>query len=293
MRRDIDFSPVFPVDRTQKEALLGCGTGSIRHVSGFTLIEMIISIVITGIVVSMVAVFGRTQINAYFDVGNRAELADAADTALRRIARDLQSALPNSVRNTSASFLEFVPIHDAGRYRAELSSTGTGNILDFTSSGDNSFDVLGPTVTVQSGDQLVIFNLGQAGSDVYEGTTSSRRAAVAGSGLSTVTFTSTGTQFPLASPSSRFQIVGTPVTYECSGTQLLRRTGYGFQTSQPTNFSALGGSVSVLAADVASCSFSYTPAVLQRNGLAVLRLSLSKNGETVELFHQVAVLNTP
>ena len=84
MRRDIDFSAIFPVDR------------------GFTLVEMIISIVITGIVVSMVAIFGRNQINAYIDVGNRAELSDAADTALRRIARDLQSALPNSVRNASA-----------------------------------------------------------------------------------------------------------------------------------------------------------------------------------------------
>lgn len=282
MHRDTDFPAIFPAAPRTSQCHYG---------GGFTLVEMIISIVITGIVVSMVAIFGRSQINAYFDVGNRAELSDAADTALRRIARDLQSALPNSVRNTSASLLEFVPIHDAGRYRAELSATGTGNVLDFGSSGDNSFDVLGPTVTVLAGDQLVIFNLGQSGSDVYDG--SSRRAATTGSGLSTVTFTSTGTQFPLASPNSRFQIVGLPVTYECSGTQLLRRTGYGFQLAQPTNFAALGGSVSVLAENVTNCSFSYTPAVLQRNGLAVLRLSLSKNGEAVELLHQVAILNTP
>ena len=164
-------------------------------------------------------------------------------------------------------------------------------MLDFSSSGDNSFDVLGPAVTVLAGDQLVIFNLGQSGSDVYDGTSS--RAATAGVGLSTLSFTSTGTQFPLASPNNRFQIVGAPVTYECSGTQLLRRTGYGFKPIQPQNFAALGGSVSVLAENVSNCSFSYTPAVLQRNGLAVLRLSLSKNGETVELLHQVAILNTP
>lgn len=283
MRRDTDFPLMFSVDR---------GACRCRYGRGFTLVEMIISIVITGIVVSMVAIFGRNQVNAYIDVGNRAELSDAADTALRRIARDLQSALPNSVRNTSASFLEFVPIRDAGRYRAELSSTGTGNVLDFGSSGDNSFDVLGPTVTVLAGDQLVIFNLGQTGSDVYE-PASSRRAVNAGVGLSTVTFSPAGTQFPLASPSNRFQIVGAPVTYECSGGQLLRHTGYGFQLAQPTNFAALGGSVSVLAENVANCSFSYTPAVLQRNGLAVLRLTLSRNGETVELLHQVAVLNTP
>lgn len=283
MRRVIDFSSIFPVDRS---------IGQHRHVRGFTLVEMIISIVITGIIVSMMATFGRAQVNAYIDAGNRAELSDAADTALRRIARDLQSALPNSVRNVSSSVLEFVPIHDAGRYRAEVDVSGAGNILDFSSTTDSSFDVLGPFVTVLAGDQLVVFNLGQTGSDVYE-PASSRRAATAGSNLSTVTFTSTGAPFPLASPQSRFQIVGSPVTYQCSGTQLVRRWGYGFQTSQPTSFTALGGSSAVLADNVSSCSFSYTPAVLQRNGMAVLRLTLTRNGESVELLHQVAVLNTP
>ena len=49
----------------------------------------------------------------------------------------------------------------------------------------------------------------------------------------------------------------------------------------------------VLVGDVTSCSFSYLPAVLQRNGLVVLRLTLTRNGESVELLHQVDVLNTP
>ena len=39
--------------------------------------------------------------------------------------------------------------------------------------------------------------------------------------------------------------------------------------------------------------FDYTPAVLQRNGLVVMRLTLSRNGESVEIMHQVDVLNTP
>lgn len=273
MRRATDFCPLSTVDR------------------GFTLVEMIVSIVIAGILVSMVAMFGRGQINAYIDVGNRAELADAADTALRRIARDLQSALPNSVRNDAPAFLEFVPIRDAGRYRADVDNTGAGNFLDFASSTDNSFEVLGPVVTINVGDQLVIFNLGQPGSDVYAGT--SRRAATVGANLSVVTFAPAGTQFPLASPQSRFQIVGGPVTYECSGSQLIRRWGYGFQAVQPQAFGALGGGSAVLVDNVSSCAFNYTPAVLQRNGLIVLSLSLTRNGETVQLLHQVDVQNTP
>lgn len=269
---------------------------------GFTLVEMIISIVITGIIVGMVGMFGRTQINAYLDVSNRAELSDAADTALRRVGRDLQSALPNSVRNAFPGFLEFVPIADAGRYRADVGGGAADDPLDFGSTTDISFDVFGPPVTVRAGDQLVIFNLGQPGSDVYSDVSagSSRRAVTAGAALSKVTFNPAGTQFPLASPQNRFHIVSGPVTYECAhnaanpalGT-VIRRSGYGFQIAQPTAFGSLGGQSSVLVGDVADCRFDYTPAILQRDGLVVLRLTLTRNGESVQLLHQVDVLNTP
>lgn len=282
MRRATDFCPFLTVDPGASRCLYG---------RGFTLVEMIISIVIAGVVLSMVSLFGRQQIDAYIDVGNRADLADAADTALRRIARDLQSALPNSVRQ-SGDFLEFVPIRDAGRYRADVDNTGAGNFLDFGSATDNSFDVLGPAVNIVAGDQLVIFNLGQTGSDVYAGTSS--RPATAGTNLNTVTFTPGGTQFQLASPQSRFQIVGGPVTYQCDTTTgtVRRHSGYGFSTGQPVIFGA-GATSSVLVGDVAACSFSYLPAVLQRNGLVVLRLRLTRHGESVELLHQVDVQNTP
>jgi len=272
---------------------------------GFTLVEMIIAIVITGILVGIVGMFGRRQIDSYIDVSNRAELSDAADTALRRVARDLQAALPNSVRQ-SGNFLEFVPIRDAGRYRAELGGGVGEDRLDFTSSSDNSFDVFGPSVTINAGDQLVIFNLGQTGSDVHAGT--SRRAATAGSNLSKVTFAPAGSQFPLASPQNRFQIVGGPVTYECAANaanpelgKVIRHWCYDFIGSpQPTAFGALtrhaactAEQSATLVANVSSCGFSYTPAILQRNGLVVLRLTLTRNGESVDLLHQVDVLNTP
>lgn len=278
MRRAPEFLAKFPADRS----------------IGFTLVEMIVSIVIAGVLVSMVAMFGRGQIDAYIDVSNRAQLADEADTALRRVARDLQSALPNSVRQ-SGSFLEFVPIRDAGRYRTDVDNAGAGNFLDFTSTTDNSFDVLGPAVNVAAGDQLVIFNLGQTGSDVYAGT--SRRAIFTGAGsVSSLQYTLGGLgQFPLASPQSRFQIVSGPVTYQCNasaaGGTVLRHSGYAFAGTQPTTFA--GATSAVLVGDVTACSFSYTPAVLQRNGLVVLSLTLTRNGESVQLLHQVDVLNTP
>lgn len=277
---------------------------------GFTLVEMIIAIVITGILIGIVGMFGRRQIDAYMDVGNRAELADAADTALRRIARDLQAALPNSVRQPTNNnrMIEYVPVRDAGRYRADVGISASDDPLSFGDASDTTFEVLGPSVTLSNGDQLVVFNLGQPGSDVYaSGSGSSRRAATAGTALNKVTFAPAGNPFTLASPQSRFQIVGGPVTYECAPNaanpelgQVIRHWCYDFQATQPTVFGSLAKHAActaeqsaILVSDVEFCEFRYQPGVLQRNGLVVLHLKLTRNSESVDLLHQVEVLNTP
>ncbi len=68
---------------------------------GFTLIEMIVVIVITGIIAGVVAVFLKAPVQGYIDSARRAELTDIADTAIRRMARDVRTAVPNSVRVAS------------------------------------------------------------------------------------------------------------------------------------------------------------------------------------------------
>lgn len=270
-----------------------------RH-GGVTLVEMIIAIAVTGILLALVGMFTRNQITSYFDVVNRTDLADGADTALRRIARELQGALPNSVRSTTDaagnSYLEFVPIHDAGRYRAQSGGGAGDDWISFTDTSDNSFDVLGPPVAVQAGDSLVIYNLGIPGADVYAGTTS--RPLVGAGSLQKITYTVGASQFPFASPQNRFQIVGGPVTYRCSpnaanpdqGT-ITRNWGYGVALNQPTNLTA--ASSAVLVAGVSGCQLVYTPGALERNGLVSMRLVLTRNGESVTLLHQVDVMNTP
>lgn len=267
-------------------------------VRGVTLVEMIVVIAITGVLVAMVSLFGQNQIAAYVDTASRAALADAADTALRRIARDLQSALPNSVRVSGNTLLEYVPVRDGGRYRAGLTALGTGNPLDISDPLDTSFDVLGPAVTTNAGDRLVIYNLGQVGSDVYAGT-SSRALTTIGS-LSSLGFA--GAQFPFASPQHRFQVVGGPVSYQCdlANRVLRRRWCYNFQSAQPLVFGSLpvhpacaAEQSAVLVDGVTACNITYTPGVLMRNGLVTLALTLTQNGESVTLMHQVDVLNSP
>jgi MSHA biogenesis protein MshO len=272
--------------------------------AGFTLLEAVLVIALTGIVAAMVAVFIPAPINAYVDQARRGELTDAADTALRRISRDLQRALPNSVRvDASGKVLEFLPVSAGGRYRAAPDASGGGDALDIDSPTDASFEVLGPGVDVAPGDQLVVYNVGLPGADAYSGET--RRALTStGSGLTTLSYTVGGTQFPFASPSHRFQVIGAPVTLLCTegaaGTGSLRRyAGYPIQATQPTSAAAAplstlsGAGNALLAPHVEGCSFSYSAGTSTRNAMLTLTLKLSAHGESVTLLHQVHLDNSP
>jgi MSHA biogenesis protein MshO len=260
---------------------------------GFTLIEMVIVIALTGIIAGVVAVFLRAPIQQYADLTRRAELTDVADSAQRRIARDLRHALPNSVRltipggcaGTNACALEFIPTVDGGRYR-----TGSGDELDFATA-DTSFDVVGPVPAATAAHHLVIYNLGIEGADAYEGSTEDThvRRPIATVGAGNLTITSTE-RFPFESPGQRFHVTESPVSYVCdpqAGT-LTRTSGYGWPEAP------VSGTAHLLAQHVSQCRFTYDQAVsAQRAGLITMHLSLTDGSETVTLYHAVHVSNQP
>lgn len=262
---------------------------------GFTLVEMILVISITAIVGSMVATFLKVPMDAYIVQDRRARLTDTADTALRRIGRDIRLGLPNSVRVTTVgttTYLEFLITRTGGRYRAE----GGGDILDFTTA-DNSFDVLGPPPTIQAGDLIAVYNLGIAGADAWESGAGSTLATYTGIAGSTISITPK--QFPLASPGNRFQVVEGPVTYVCTpnaanpnlGT-LTRVWGYPITTAQPTAFAA-GTPQALLARQVSACNITYQAGVTERGGLVSMTLDLTIAGESVRLHSNSQVSNQP
>lgn len=265
-----------------------------RFCRGFTLIEAIVAIVITGIAAAMVALYVRVPVQSYLDAARRSELTDTADTALRRMARDLRLALPNSVRVTGGNLImEFLQTRTGGRYRVAPATAGGGDPLDFTAA-DTSFGVIGPDITMAAGDQIVIYNLGIPGADAYEGNTAAthnRRPYTGSPGTVSNVLISSG-DFPFDSPGHRFHVVDTPVTYRCdlgSGT-LTRHWSYSISAAQQA---APGGSSARLADNVTGCIFDYTPGVTQRSGLVSMRITLSKNNETVTLYHEIHVNNVP
>ena len=65
---------------------------------GFTLIELVLVVVVTSVMAATLVVFFKPAIEGYLVSRARADLTDQADTALRRMVRDVRLAVPNSVR---------------------------------------------------------------------------------------------------------------------------------------------------------------------------------------------------
>ncbi len=270
------------------------------------MVELIMVIVIMGVIGGAVAVFMKSPIDAYLASGRRAALTDVADTTVRRIARDLRRALPNSVRTSGTSCLEFIPTKTGGRYRSE----GVG-ALDFGAS-TTSFNMLGDNTTfagaalpasqtIIAGDLVVVYNLGPgvAGANAYTGSNSSAVTSVGAVSANETPININAKLFPLASGSNRFQVVSGAeqmVSYVCNGTSLVRRVDV--LTAATCNTAT--GTLSVIANNVncAATSFTYAGSDLQRNALVTMVLSIQDGQpaatmETVSLQHEVHVDNTP
>lgn len=300
---------------------------------GFTLVEAVMVIVITGILAGMVAVFIKSPVDSYFDAARRAELTDVADTAVRRMARDIHLALPNSVRNPadgSDQCIEFIPTRIGGRYRAAASGSTSPDkdaVLEFTeykwdgtTQYDNGFDMLWlnsalPVADrIVTGDVVVVYNDGSASGNAYAGANAIQVASLAEPGgtanTTAITFVDaiTGTPFnrkQLASesPANRFQVIPANehvVAYGCSGGTLHRYsrnlTGV---WARPVDCAAMiaGATVAILANNITTCSLHYeapgSSTGLSRFGIVPISLEINQSGESVKLYHQVHVDNTP
>jgi MSHA biogenesis protein MshO len=289
-------------------------------VKGVTLIELVVTIAILGILAAVASIYIAPALEAYFSTQRRAELSDVSDTAMRRMMRDIRLALPNSARATAAGgdrFLEILLTRTGGRYRAlnDDDSPATLEVpLDF-SQAVSQFDVYETAAAladipadqrVQAGDYVVIHNLGIPGADAYEAAAPNiaqvSAFAFGGGAIPDENRISLGAakQFPLESPGRRYFVVSGPVSFACqgvgvsggNGTGTLRRwSGYAIQAAQPT--ASPGGTDAVLASHVSACELQYNALPLASRGMVAVRLAVTRGGETVTLYYEAHVNNVP
>lgn len=280
---------------------------------GFTIIEAVAVMVVTGIIGAIVAVFIQVPVRGYINTVARTEASDLADNAMRRLARDLRLALPNSIRvDASGTHIEFIETKLGLRYLAEDDiNTPGGTALDWNNAAATTFTVVGGVPTgrhapVAGEDSIVVYNLGegQEPGNAYNCSGLCNRTLIQSfdAGASTMTMAANpyaaqaAGGVALRSPGSRFHVVTTPVTYACNAAtgRLTRHWNYGFLQNQALPPS--GGSSAILADNLQSCSFSYANMATQRSGLVGVTITFRVRDETaapLTLLHQIHVSNSP
>jgi MSHA biogenesis protein MshO len=214
--------------------------------AGFTLIELVITIVVVGVISIAVGAFLLPMLNSYQGVERRAALAESADSAIRRMSRDVRLSLPNSVRVTTtlavgAGFaIEMIPTADGARYCTDATADCDAAGALTIGNPDTILDVLGCfrnatfaplTIAAPLATSAYRLVVGSTDSNIYTATGASAVIAPAGSvtlsifpgtgGTPTVCGTASGTAttfnrhritftshtFPTASPRQRLFIV--------------------------------------------------------------------------------------
>lgn len=284
-----------------------------KRTAGLTLIELVITITISGIVVAFAAMFFSGPVRGFTDQVRRAELVDAAESALRRMGRDIRRALPNSIRVTTigtVTALEILNSVEGIRYRAGPPPGNVNAWLSFAAA-DAAFNSIGQFDQItkpfsSTTHYLSIYNVGVTGADAYElsnvitpAGTQIDIANAAEAGEDNIVLTP-GFQFAYPSPRQRVYLVDSPVSFLCdtSTGNLTRYSGYTIATSHASRDSnaellAAGAAASIMSDHLSACTFTYTPGTAQRAALISLSLTLAQDGEQITLLQQVHVDNVP
>lgn len=281
---------------------------------GFTLIEIITTLLVVAILAGTVLFFIRGPVTGFVQQNRREALVAAASAALNRMAGDIRGALPNSIRVTNGNHdLQIIPIVDGGRYRSGPSSNypGKNDRLQFNKA-DANFNIESPLESIPgyptsnfttSTDRLVIYNTGQPGANAYDNANviSPRGDSITISQVNGSTahvenhvVLASAFQFQYQSPQQRVYLVRRSVSWLCSpaanpASGTLRRYVSDISATQPT--SATLGDLAVEG--VTACSFSYQAGTATRAGLATLALTLNNGKNTIHLEQQVHVDNVP
>jgi MSHA biogenesis protein MshO len=279
-----------------------------QRARGFTLVELIVVITITAIIAVFLVFFLTTPVDSYFAQTRRSDLVDAQDRILRNLSTDVSTALPGSLRSTASGnvvALELLATTGVARYygpgdksylppaqeSAQELSTGSLDSKGFYTVGH-----YGPT----TGAYLAVTRPGAPSAYAVTGIMTSQFKITVNvpTNEDHITLTGGGFTFSGASPTHSSFIVSGPVTYICDTTptvQTLRRYwNYPVISSQPSDPSAAPLSAptagsSLIATNVTACSFTpYQPAGSNLGQMLLLQVTLTSNGEVLQVFHEIS-----
>ncbi|MCG8427734.1 MAG: prepilin-type N-terminal cleavage/methylation domain-containing protein [Chromatiales bacterium] len=274
-----------------------------RQQRGFTLIEMITTVVIIGIIAAVITPVINIAMRSYADTEARHDLTARGRIAIERIARELRHAVPNSISiindGTGQEGIEFLSARTGGRYVAAIDNFGSafsvvGRRFEKGVSRTALYLIV-PGLSFQSGDHLVIGNgsptaLSTGATVVPISTISDTLLATDGTADGKVVTFGAHT-FPNNSPGKHAQIAD--YTHEVGiagdGLHWHRNSGIShFDLAQ--DWSAADP---LLVHGVTGVNFTYIPGTPQSTGTLRIELALANDKESIELYHEIQIRNTP
>ncbi len=266
---------------------------SLSRQSGFTLVELVMTMVIAAVLGTMSVQFIRSTSEGFIDSNGREQLAAAGYVVNEQISRALRDALPGSIRTTADGLcVEYMPVVAASMY-TDLS----------VNSAVTSFRAAPYSVSDGASGYVSVYPIGSA--NLYAQNdpgplTPDIGSVPAGTTEVDVTLASSHT-FPSDSPERRYYLSSAPETVCQDGAYLYRYRNYGFVSDVANLRAALpsdrasGRTVLAFPLQAGSMTFRYQNPTLARSGLVAFEYVLQHptTGETLSIGQQVRVVNVP
>ncbi|CCN37943.1 putative MSHA biogenesis protein MshO [Vibrio nigripulchritudo SO65] len=244
---------------------------------GFTLIEMVVTILIVSVMFLGIAGFVKIGAEGYADTTRRQALHNQARFVVEKISREIRHAVPNSlVVNSGNQCLSFYPIRFSGFYQTDDAVSSGDNTVNFIV-GNSDFDL---AAAISAGARIVI---NPSRVEDLDGTTNASRviSSVTVSGAAPNAIYSISASFPSDSIANRHYIYipSERVEYclDTSSGSITRDSGVEVQVGQ----------------SVVSGAFTVDGMSLQRGGLVHLNILFESEDEQSNYNHDVQVLNVP
>jgi len=130
--------------------------------AGFTIVEMVLAIVISGVLAIGIVSFIGDSVDSLTTSANRNKIAASGRIALDRMAMEIHNALPNSIRATTATpggdqCLEFIPVRAATTYINPSFSSGGSMVFDVVDLVPSQHGVSGGYAVIYPNNQSRIY----------------------------------------------------------------------------------------------------------------------------------------